>query len=96
MAASIARLNSKISTHYYAKDNYYTKEDGLETSSWFGRGASFLKLKGCVEEESFKNLMEGKNPSGENYLGPKPRERVLKKDETGVVKQNRSGVDCST
>ncbi|CAO1295233.1 unnamed protein product [Diamesa hyperborea] len=94
MAASLARLNSGASTHYYAKENYYTKEEGIENSQWWGKGASYLDLSGKVDAEKFKNLMDGKDPEGKKYLGGvKPRERINK--ETGKPEQHRAGVDIA-
>jgi conjugative relaxase-like TrwC/TraI family protein len=94
MAASISRLNAKASTHYYAKDNYYQKEDSEDKSSWFGKGSAYFKLKGPVDSEKFKNLMEGKDPKGIEYLGGvKPRKRIDPK--TGKAQQHRSGIDVT-
>jgi conjugative relaxase-like TrwC/TraI family protein len=94
MAASLARLNTSASTNYYAKDNYYTKEEGIEASEWWGKGANYLNLKGAVEAEKFKNLMDGKDPEGNFYLGGvKPRERINK--ETGKKELHRSGIDVT-
>ncbi len=94
MAASLARLNSGASTHYYAKENYYSKDDGVENSSWFGKGAAYLGLNGKVDAEKFQNLMDGKDPEGKVYLGGvKPRERINK--ETGKKEQHRAGVDVT-
>lgn len=94
MAASLARLNSGVSTHYYAKENYYSKDDGIEHSSWYGKGSTYLGLNGKVDADKFQNLMDGKDPDGKVYLGGvKPRERINK--ETGKKEQHRSGVDVT-
>lgn len=94
MAASLARLNPSASAHYYAKDNYYTKEQGEELSEWWGKGAAYLNLNGKVDAEKFKNLMDGKDPEGKIYLGGvKPRERINK--ETGKRELHRSGIDVT-
>lgn len=94
MAASLARLNPSASAHYYAKDNYYTKEQGVELSEWWGKGAAYLNLNGKVDADKFKNLMDGKDPEGQYYLsGVKPRERVNK--ETGKKELHRSGIDVT-
>ena len=94
MAASLARLNSGASTNYYAKDNYYTKDEGIANSLWWGKGANYLDLNGKVDAEKFKNLMEGKDPEGDKYLGGvKPRERINK--ETGKPEKHRAGVDVT-
>ena len=42
---SIGNVSSAgAASHYFSKDNYYTKEDGLGASQWFGKGAVDLKL----------------------------------------------------
>ncbi len=94
MAASLARLNSGASSHYYAKENYYSKDEGVENSSWFGKGSNYLGLHGKVDADKFQNLMDGKDPEGKKYLGGvKPRERINK--DTGKKEQHRSGVDVT-
>ena len=94
MAASLARLNSTASTHYYAKDNYYSHENGVANSSWFGKGAASFGLDGAIDPLKFKNLMEGKDPTGENYLaGAKPRVRV--NQASGKLENHRAGVDVT-
>lgn len=47
-------------TSYYARDNYYTKEDGVEFSWWQGQGASELGLSGNVDADDFERLLTGK------------------------------------
>lgn len=44
---------------YFSKDNYYTKEEGLEQSQWRGRGAQRLNLTGQVDPDVFKALLDG-------------------------------------
>ncbi|AEA65432.1 MobF family relaxase (plasmid) [Burkholderia gladioli] len=45
--------------HYFSKDNYYTTEEGLEHSGWFGKGAAALGLNGQVERDAFFKLLSG-------------------------------------
>jgi conjugative relaxase-like TrwC/TraI family protein len=70
---------------YFAKDNYYTEHEGLEHSSWYGRGAQDLGLVGKVEKEAFLDLLDGEI-QGER-LG-----RVTKEFGTDEVK-HRPGID---
>jgi conjugative transfer relaxase protein TraI len=52
--------------HYYsAVDNYYTKEEGIEQSEWYGKGAVRLNLIGEVDATQFTNLLKGQLPNGE-------------------------------
>jgi len=45
--------------HYFSQDNYYTQEQGLQESAWFGQGASALGLQGKVDKEEFAKLLRG-------------------------------------
>ncbi|MDH5727407.1 MAG: conjugative relaxase [Gammaproteobacteria bacterium] len=44
---------------YFTKDNYYTKEEGIEHSAWLGEGARYLGLEGRVDPELFNELLGG-------------------------------------
>ncbi len=46
--------------HYFSKDNYYTQDQGLEHSEWFGNGAEHLGLSGQIDRAAFFELLEGK------------------------------------
>ncbi|MBU0744253.1 MAG: conjugative transfer relaxase/helicase TraI [Gammaproteobacteria bacterium] len=58
--------NAAGAAQYYAKeDNYYLSEvDAKEASSWLGKGATDLGLKGKIEENELQKLLEGKLPNG--------------------------------
>lgn len=45
---------------YFSQDNYYTDDQGLERSGWFGKGAERLGLSGQVDRAKFFELLEGK------------------------------------
>ncbi len=45
--------------HYFRNDNYYSKEQGVETSEWWGVGAKELSLHGAVNQEDFKKILNG-------------------------------------
>jgi conjugative relaxase-like TrwC/TraI family protein len=73
---------------YFAKDNYYTENEGLEASRWYGRGARELGLIGKVDKEVFVQLLDGKIQGYQ--LG-----RVVK-DENGKDKiEHRPGYDLT-
>ena len=72
--------NSGHGMSYYAKDNYYSNEQGVANSSWQGKGAEALGLSGNVDPEVFKELLEGKIDG--QQLGR------LDKDENGNVELN--------
>ena len=46
--------------HYFSADNYYTQDQGLEKSEWFGKGAANLGLKGKIDKDAFSQILDGK------------------------------------
>lgn len=46
--------------HYFNKDNYYTQDEGLEKSEWFGQGAVELGLSGQIKRQDFFDILSGK------------------------------------
>lgn len=67
---------------YFAKDNYYTSTDAVETSAWEGKGAASLGLAGAVEFTPFEKLMEGELPGGTRL-------------QAGVDGKHRAGLDMT-
>ena len=64
---SIGGLSSAAQgASYYERDGYYAKDDPehREASRWLGRGAEELGLKGPVDPETFRAVLEGKVPDG--------------------------------
>lgn len=51
--------DAKQAKHYFEKDNYYLKDEGLASSAWMGKLADELGLSGQVDSESFYNLLKG-------------------------------------
>lgn len=49
--------------HYFEHDDYYV--DGLSPSTWIGSGSKTLGLAGEVDRETFKLLLEGRLPDGQ-------------------------------
>ena len=51
---------------YYERDGYYAKDsdEHREASAWVGRGAEELGLKGPVDPDTFRAVLEGKVPDG--------------------------------
>ena len=51
---------------YYERDGYYAKDDPehREASAWAGKGAEELGLKGPVDPETFRQVLEGRVPDG--------------------------------
>jgi conjugative relaxase-like TrwC/TraI family protein len=57
---SLSRVSAAQAGSYFTKDDYYTKEQG----QWQGRGAEALGLRGPVEKEDFKRLIQGLDREG--------------------------------
>ena len=64
---SIGALSSAAQgASYYERDGYYAKDDPEHraASAWAGRGAEELGLKGPVDPDTFRAVLEGKVPDG--------------------------------
>jgi conjugative relaxase-like TrwC/TraI family protein len=68
---SISNVTPNQGANYFKIENYYSKEEAQEQSSWFGQGAEALGLSGSVNGEQFKNLLEGYSPDGKKALSGK-------------------------
>jgi conjugative relaxase-like TrwC/TraI family protein len=55
-----------VTSTYFAKDDYYTKDwaEAQKESLWYGAGAERLGLTGPVTQEAFQALLEGKLADG--------------------------------
>ena len=62
MVCSIGRLYAKVND--YATDNYYTQNQGLENSQWYGQGAEILSLNGQVSTEEYNHAYQGLDTQG--------------------------------
>ncbi len=64
---SIGALSSAAQgASYYERDGYYAKDDPehRDASVWAGKGAEELGLKGPVDPDTFRAVLEGKVPDG--------------------------------
>ncbi len=81
--------NAGAALQYFSADNYYTQDEGLEYSQWFGLGAESLGLKGQVDRAAFFDLLQGKVDGAE--LG-----RWIRDSKTGEsVREHRPGLDIT-
>ena len=75
---SIGALSSAVQgASYYERDGYYAKDDPehREASAWTGRGAEELGLKGVVDADTFRQILEGRVPDGSGrQLGKRGRD----------------------
>ncbi|HHV7523693.1 TPA: MobF family relaxase [Burkholderia orbicola] len=74
--------------HYFSKDNYYTQDEGLEHSEWFGKGAETLGLSGQVDKHAFFELLNGKVDGQE--LG-----KWVRNEEGEKEREHRPGTDMT-
>ncbi|MES2676887.1 MAG: MobF family relaxase [Pseudomonadota bacterium] len=64
---SVSKIkNSKGASHYFAKDDYYAKDDPnhQQLSGWYGKGAKILGLSGEVNPKIFEKILAGNLPNG--------------------------------
>lgn len=81
--------NAGQALQYFSADNYYTQDEGLEHSEWFGVGAAALGLTGAIEKQDFFNVLAGKIEDQE--LG-----KYVKNEKTGEPeRQHRPGIDIT-
>lgn len=75
--------------HYFSADNYYTQDEGLQHSEWFGKGAGYLGLSGTIGRKDFFAVLNGKVDGQE--LG-----KWVQNPETGEKERDhRPGVDMT-
>jgi len=75
--------------HYFAADNYYTQDEGLEQSEWFGKGAAALGLSGQIGRQDFFGLLEGK------VAGQELGKLVLNEKTGDKERDHRPGTDVT-
>lgn len=75
--------------HYFSQDNYYTQDQGLEHSEWFGQGAEHLGLAGQIDRAPFFEILNGQ--VGGQELG-----KWVRNEETGErEREHRPGTDMT-
>ena len=103
MVCSIGRLYAKVND--YATDNYYTQNQGLENSQWYGQGAAILSLNGQVSTEEYNNAYQGldtqgnllrQRQSGKKYNPGRDLTLSAPKSVTllGLVKEDRAVIEA--
>ncbi len=75
---SIGALSSAAQgASYYERDGYYAKDDPEHraASAWAGKGAEELGLRGPVDADTFRQVLEGRVPDGsETRLGKRGKD----------------------
>ena len=67
MVASIGAVAAPSQgASYYERDGYYAKDspEHLAASAWAGKGAAELGLRGPVDPDAFRSVLEGEVPDG--------------------------------
>lgn len=66
---SICTLKSSSqASQYYQSENYYSQDGEAGYSQWLGKGSEKLGLEGPVNEQDFKNLLDGHNQTGNKLI----------------------------
>ena len=90
MVVSIGAISSAAQgVSYFERDGYYAKEDPghLEASAWAGKGAEALGLRGIVDPDVFREILEGAVPDGSGR-------RLGRKEKDGAI-AHRPGRDLT-
>lgn len=75
--------------HYFSKDNYYTEQQGLDESAWFGRGAEILGLDGKIEKDRFFEALNGR------FQGQELGKWVRNEKSGEMERDHRPGTDIT-
>ena len=95
---SIGALSSAAQgASYYERDGYYAKDDPehRDASAWAGRGAEELGLKGPVDADTFRAVLEGRVPDGSDArIGSGAGTRLGRRGKDGSI-EHRPGRDLT-
>lgn len=61
---SIAVVGASQAVNYYKKDNYYSENESVKHSEWFGKGSELIGLSGNVDFNQFAHLINGRDLKG--------------------------------
>ena len=103
MVCSIGRLYAKVND--YASDNYYTQNQGLANSQWYGQGVEILGLGNRVSTTEYNHVYRGLdnrgNPLRQRQLGKKynpGRDLTLSAPKSvsllGLVKEDKAVIEA--
>ena len=90
MVVSIGAIASAAQgVSYYERDGYYARDDAAhrDASAWAGKGAEALGLRGPVEPDMFRDILEGAVPDGSGR-------RLGRREKDGTVR-HRPGRDLT-
>ena len=76
MVVTISNLkNAAKAAHYYEAENYYAKNEGIEHSDWYGKGAEFQELTGKIKPQEFIDALHGKAANGTQLISERTNRR---------------------
>jgi len=67
LSTAVIKNAGQASSYFMERDDYYEKEGALfeKPSTWYGKGAKELGLKGNIDKKVYTNLLHGLLPNGE-------------------------------
>ena len=76
MVVTISNLkNAAKAAHYYEAENYYAKNEGIEHSDWYGKGALIQELTGKIKPQEFIDALHGKAANGTQLISERTNRR---------------------
>jgi conjugative relaxase-like TrwC/TraI family protein len=77
MVVSICNLKNAAKTaHYYEAENYYAKNEGIEQSEWYGKGAVEQGLSNKIKPQEFEAALHGKAANGIQLIADRTNRRL--------------------
>lgn len=77
MVVSICNLkNAAKAAHYYEAENYYAKNEGIEQSEWYGKGAVGQGLSNKIKPQEFEAALHGKAANGIQLIADRTNRRL--------------------
>jgi len=77
MVVSICNLKNVAKTaHYYEAENYYAKNEGIEQSEWYGKGAVEQGLSNKIKPQEFEAALHGKAANGIQLITDRTNRRL--------------------
>lgn len=76
MVVTISNLkNAAKAAHYYEAEDYYAKNEGIEHSDWYGKGALTQGLTGKIKPQEFIDALHGKAANGTQLIAERTNRR---------------------
>jgi conjugative relaxase-like TrwC/TraI family protein len=77
MVVSVCNLKDAAkAAHYYEAENYYAKNEGIEQSEWYGKGAVGQGLSNKIKPQEFEAALHGKAANGTQLIADRTNRRL--------------------